>query len=299
MAEMDEKNAKRYDGIVYNINGLNVVFPILAYKLFGDGKVIVHSHNSGEMDGKRNPLIKLIRMVNKFIINQITDVRLACSKRAGEYIFNGNFDIIRNGIDVEKFRYSKAARKKLRLEYGLENKFIIGHIGRFSYQKNQEKIVEIMSYVKNERLDAVLFLIGDSKGNENIVKKIKELININQLEDYVRIENAKTNIEDYYSMFDVFVLPSRFEGLPLVGVEAQASGLPCYFSDKITDEISITENAHFIELDKQSSEWAKTIIKDNYYKDVIDRDDFYRKVYEAGYSVKDQLEKIQKIYADI
>ncbi len=292
-------NAKRYDGIVYNINGLNVAFPVLAYKLFGNGKVIVHSHNSGEMDGKDNPIIKFIRMINRFIINQITDIRLACSKRAGEYIFNKKFEIIRNGIDVKKYRYSKFARKRLRIEYGVENKFIIGHVGRFSFQKNQEKLIEIISNIKNAGIEVLLFLIGDRKGNEEFAKKIEELIKKNQLVDYVIIENPKTNIEDYYSMFDVFILPSRFEGLPLVGVEAQAAGLPCYFSDKITKEISITRNAHFIELDKNSAEWANIIIKENYNKDLTDRELFYQEVGDAGYSIQEQIEKIQKIYANI
>ena len=166
-------NAPKYDALVFNMNGLNVIFPALVYKIFGRGKLIIHSHNSGEIDGNFSPVMQGIRFINKKILNRIADIRLACSILAGRYLYdNMKFEVIRNGIDTERFRFDKSARLRLRNKYNLSDKMIIGHIGRFSYQKNQEFLIPLIAELKKINKNVVLFMIGDCKSDQSLFKRV-------------------------------------------------------------------------------------------------------------------------------
>lgn len=289
-------NASKYDAMVFNMNGLNVIFPALAYKIFGGKKLIIHSHNSGEIDGNFSRVMQGIRFVNKKILNRIVDIRLACSLLAGRYLYNDvKFEVIRNGIDTKRFCFDKSARLRLRNKYNLSGKMIIGHIGRFSYQKNQEFLIPLIAELKKINKDVVLFMIGDCKSDQPLFEKVSGLINEYDVNDNVIVESPKENINEYYSMFDVFVLPSRFEGLPLVGVEAQSSGACCFFSDSISKELSITPLAHYLPT-TQASLWAGEILNTPLPKE---RDIFAKMVKENGFDVLDQVKKIEKIIEKI
>ncbi len=289
-------NAAKYDAMVFNMNGLNVIFPALAYKIFSGKKLIIHSHNSGEIDGNFSRVMREIRFVNKKILNRIVDIRLACSLLAGRYLYNDvKFEVIRNGIDTKRFCFDKSARLRLRNKYNLSGKMIIGHIGRFSYQKNQEFLIPLIAELKKINKDVVLFMIGDCKSDQPLFEKVSGLINEYDVNDNVIVESPKENINEYYSMFDVFVLPSRFEGLPLVGVEAQSSGACCFFSNSISKELSITPLAHYLPT-TQASLWAGEILNTPLPKE---RDIFAKMVKENGFDVLDQVKKIEKIIEKI
>lgn len=291
-----KENARKYDAFVYNINGLNVSFPIIAYKIFGRGKVIIHSHNSGEMDGNNSILLKVIRAFNKLIINQVVDKRLACSVLAGKYIFGDNQDvqIIHNGIEIYKYKFNSEKRAYLRKKYGLSNFFILGHVGRFSYQKNQEFLLDIIYRLHKKEPRAMLFMIGDQSGDINLANRINKTIQEKNMQDYVILETPKMNLNEYYSAFDAFLLPSRFEGLPLVGIEAQTAGLQCFFSDKISKEVAVTPFANFLSIDNNSlEEWVDTILAKNY---TYHRERAPEFVKNAGYDLRDQIMKIEEIY---
>lgn len=291
-----KNNAPQYDAFVYNINGLNVSFPVLAYKIFGQGKVIVHSHNSGEMDGNNSIILKVIRAFNKFIINRVVDKRLACSVLAGRYIFGNKHDvqIIHNGIEINKYKFNLDKRRYLRNKYGLNNCFVLGHVGRFSYQKNQEFLLDIIYCLHRKNHRALLFMIGDQSGDLNLASKIDKMIQERNMQDYVILETPKMNLNEYYSLFDAFLLPSRFEGLPLVGIEAQTAGLQCFFSDRISREVAITPLANFLSIDNNSSEeWVHAILTKNY---TYNRKKAPRLVKNAGYDLCDQIKKIEEIY---
>lgn len=289
-------NAPKYDALVFNMNGLNVIFPALVYKIFGRGKLIIHSHNSGEIDGNFSPVMQGIRFINKKILNRIADIRLACSILAGRYLYdNMKFGVIRNGIDTERFRFDKSARLKLRNKYNLSDKMIIGHIGRFSYQKNQEFLIPLIAELKKINKNVVLFMIGDCKSDQSLFKRVSDLINKYGVTDNVILESPKENINEYYSMFDVFVLPSRFEGLPLVGVEAQSSGVCCFFSDSISKELAITPLAHYLPI-THASLWASEILNTPIS---YERNIFAKMVKENGFDILDQVIKVEKILENI
>lgn len=294
-----ERNASQYDALVYNINGLNVSFPLLAYKLFGKGKIIVHSHNSGEMDGNNSFFFKIIRMFNKFVINKVVDIRLACSILTGKYIFGDNKDvqIIHNGIEIDKYRFDPKKRDCLRKKYKLNNHFVLGHVGRFSYQKNQEFLLDVIYNLHKIDPRVILFMIGDQTGDSTLATKIRQLIEERQMQEYVILESPKMNLNEYYSAFDAFLLPSRFEGLPLVGVEAQTAGLKCFFSDKISKEVAITSLVNFIGIDTNSTnKWVDSILSQDYSYERKEAPDFVKK---AGYDLRDQIIRIEEIYEDL
>lgn len=291
-----KKNASRYDALVYNINGLNISFPVLAYKIFGSGEVIIHSHNSGEMDGNDSLLLKTIRLVNKFIINQVVDKRLACSKLAGRYIFGNkkNIQIIHNGIEINKYKFNPQKRSYIRSQYGLDNCLVLGHVGRFSYQKNQEFLLDVIYNLHKKDPRTILFMIGDQTGNPELAAKVYNIIEERKMQEYVIIESPKMNLNEYYSAFDVFLLPSRFEGLPLVGIEAQTAGLRSFFSDTISREVAITPFSNFLGIDDDSvNEWVNSILSQKYPYDRESAPDFVKK---AGYDLHDQIIKIEEIY---
>ena len=134
------QHARDYAAITYNMNGLNVAFPLLAFRLFSRGRIVVHSHNSGEMDGKKGRVIRLLRSFNRFLIGRLAEVRLACSREAGAYLFGKRpFMVVRNGIDAQAFAFQPEVRERKRRELGLgPQDFVLGHVGRVSYQKQPE-----------------------------------------------------------------------------------------------------------------------------------------------------------------
>ncbi len=286
------KIATEYDAVIYNVNGLNLVFPILAAKLFGSKKIIVHSHNSGEMDGKNGKLVSIIRKLNKKMLNMVVDERVACSSRAGKYLFDDRkFTIIKNGIDLDRYKYNAHKRHEIRVKYNLGNSFVMGHIGRFSYQKNQEFLIDIFKEVHAHIDESRLLIVGDENSDIELSKTVHDKVRLYNLEDVVIFAGMNSNTEDYYSAFDCFVLPSRFEGLPLVGIEAQASGLPCFFSDTISDELRITELANFISIRESPMLWYEKILNNRNDK----RDGIYRELKKKGYDIDSQIDEILKI----
>ena len=165
-------------------------------------------------------------------------------------------EIINNAIDIEKFIFNQNIREKIRKQLNVEDKFVIGHIGRFSYQKNHEFLVDMFKNISNENSEAVLLLIGEGNLKEKIVQKVKE----NNLEEKVIFLGTVKNINEIMQAMDVFVLPSYYEGLPVVGIEAQASGIDCFFSDTITTELKINDNVKFLNINN-TKEWCENIMK--------------------------------------
>ena len=243
---------KKYRIVHSNINTLSV-FPLYAAKKAGVPVRIAHSHStSNPKEWKKNLLKNALRPFSK---KYATDY-FACSELAGRYLFGdktfnkGEVKIIHNAIDVEKFKYDPEARKKLRKEIGIKDSdFVIGHIGRFVEQKNHRFLIDIFAEVKKEKKNAKLVLVGQGPLREEIEEKVKNL----GLEKDVFFLGQRSDTNKLYSVFDVFCLPSLYEGLPVVGVEAQANGVPCVFSDRITKEIFASRNLEIIDIDDLSS----------------------------------------------
>ena len=252
---------------------------------------IAHSHNSKINFDFKWPIKQYCRSHMK---KASTDF-WGCGELAVEFYFgkeiaqNKKYTLIRNAIEEERFVYREEVRERLRREYAVENKLVLGHVGRFMYQKNHTFLIDIFAKVHEKNKDTVLLLIGEGELEEKIKHKIKGL----GLWDDVIFTGSIPNVNEMYQMMDVFILPSLYEGLPVVGIEAQASGIPCIFSDTVTEEVKITDVAEFVPLTATTDVWADTILK---YSRGFRRKNRTEDIIRAGYSIHTEAEKMQNLY---
>jgi glycosyltransferase involved in cell wall biosynthesis len=228
-------------------------------------------------------------------MNTVSNVKFACSKDAGRWLYGKNADskyditIINNAIDTEKFIFNPEVREKYRKDLGISGKFVIGHIGRFSPQKNHGFLIDIFSEVVKKNNDSVLLLVGDGELRGEISQKIDKL----GLSKNVILTGIRSDIPQLLWSMDAFVLPSLYEGFPVVGIEAQAAGLPCFFSDQITAAAKITQNVHFINLLYSPGDWACEIIQHTagyVYPDTS------AQLKASGFDVKEATNRLQELY---
>lgn len=276
------------------------VFPLRVAKKAGVPIRIAHSHStSNKKEWKRNLIKNILRPFSKVYANQF----FACSQLSGKWLFgkkaflNDNVKIINNAIDLEKFEYNEEVRKKIREKLNVsEDTILIGHIGRFVTQKNHEFLIDVFNEMiknrKQETLNLKLILIGQGNLKENIIEKINDL----GLQDYVIFTGQINNVSDYYNAMDIFVLPSLYEGLPVVGIEAQANGLLCEFSTDMTKETKILNTTRFISLKKTSQNWAKMILED--YKN-FKRIDSFEEMTKNNFNIKEEAKKLEEYYVEI
>ena len=230
--------------------------PVIVAKRQKIKHIIIHSHNSNTPSGL---LRKLLNALNKPFLHLGTDF-FACSKLAGEWLFGKNFlkkhelKIINNAVDIDKYKFNAQTRENIRNELECREKFVIGHVGRFCYQKNHDFLINVFYEVQKEDKDMILLLIGEGELKEEIQEKVKKL----NIQDNVIFLGTTNKVQNYLQAMDLFVLPSRFEGLPVVGIEAQASGTKCLFSNNITKETKIVDNTEFLDLNVQ--EWKNAIL---------------------------------------
>jgi len=187
-------------------------------------------------------------------------VKMEPSKLEAEYTFgkkgSSNVHILHNGVDLRVFHYDVEGRKSIREEFSLNDKFVIGHIGRLHKQKNHEYLLKVFCEIRKQRPDAILMLVGIGELEESIRKRIREL----EIEPYVIFTGLRFDIPQLLSAMDVFVFPSFHEGLPNTVIEAQSTGLPCVISDAITKEADITGLVKYIPLNISPTEWASVAI---------------------------------------
>ncbi len=250
---------------------------------------IAHSHNNNfEMDSKY-PIRMLLK---KMIKGNATDL-FACSSEAFEFMFGLKCKegaVVNNAIDTSKFKFSREIRIEKRKELGIDNKFVVGHIGRFHFQKNHEFLIDIFKKVYDKDKDAVLVLIGAGADEEKIKMKVSDL----GLDEAVKFLGVRSDISDLMQTMDVFVLPSRFEGLGIVLIEAQATGLKCFTSDKVVpEEAKVTDLLEFIALEKSAEFWANEILR---YKSGYERKDTTQQIIDAGFEIQSVAKRLQEFY---
>ena len=243
-----------------HINALSV-FPLFAAKLAGVPVRIAHSHStSNKKEWKKNLIKNILRPFSKAFA---TDY-MCCSEHAGRWLFGnkeydkGSVYILNNAIDLDIFKYNKKIRKAKRNEIGISNNTkVIGHVGRFVEQKNHTFIIDIFNEVHKEDNNTILLLAGQGPLEPKIKEKVIEL----GLEESVKFLGQRNDIEDLYQAFDIFLFPSIYEGLGLVLIEAQSSGLNCVASTEVPSKAKITNLLTFLDLDGNFNEWTNTIIK--------------------------------------
>ena len=267
------------------------VFPLRIAKKAGVPIRIAHSHStSNKKEWKRNLIKNILRPFSKVYANQF----FACSELSGRWLFgekafkNNKIKIINNAIDLEKFKFNKEIRNKIREKLNiLEDTVLIGHIGRFVTQKNHEVFNDIYKGRKNSKL----ILIGQGNLKKKIVKKVEEL----GLKDNVIFTGQINNVSDYYNAMDIFILPSLYEGLPVVGIEAQANGLLCEFSTDMTKETKVLNTTRFISLKETPENWAKIILED--YKN-FKRKDSFDEMTENNFNIIKEAKKLEEYYIE-
>ena len=227
--------------------------PLKAAKKAGVPVRIAHSHNTSIDKDFKLPL----KLYYKSRITTVSNYYCACGEEAGKFLFPGKeYSVIPNAIETDKFRYDETIREKKRKELGINDELVFGHVGRISYQKNHKFLIEIFSEILRKNSNGLLLLIGVGEKEEEVRKQIEGL----GISNKVRFLGNRSDVYELYQAMDAFILPSFFEGIPVVGVEAQYAGLPCFFSDKVPGEVAFSGNCSFISLNKNSSQWADGIL---------------------------------------
>lgn len=286
---------KNYDIIHIDTDDLNRVNILFYAMLAGVPCRIMHSHNS---DGNRNGLLssRVIRKLMRYCIGLFATEYVACSKAAAQWMFPkkklNQVKILNNGIDSLKFKFSNEKRKKIRDELGLEGNYVIGNIGRFSEQKNHAFLINVIKKVYDADKSIRLVLIGAGELEENIKRQISEL----ELDGVVQLLGVRDNVEDYLCAMDLFVLPSVWEGLGIVNIEAQANGLFCLVSDQVAREAKISDNIKFLRLNEEI--WYENIILLRNTNNEIERDKMWYAAKKNNYDIKDSSKELLEIYSN-
>ncbi len=240
-----------------NLNTLSV-FSLFAALCCGTKYRILHNHTtSSPVEKKRDLFKKILRPFNVMLTNR----PCACSELAARWMYgdkavdSGNVKIFNNGVEIDKYKFSSEYRNEIRKEFKIENKKVIGHVGRFVTTKNHLFIIDLFERYCSICDDAILLLVG----NGELFEKVKACVDEKGLSDKVIFAGIRNDVFKFYSAFDVFILPSLYEGLPVVGMEACASGVPVLLSDEITRECAVTDIVSFLPI-TDAKVWADAIL---------------------------------------
>ena len=256
---------KQHPYQIVHINSGNFFFDLVVAKAVKDAgikNIIVHSHS---VEDPRDSALKkaTIQMLKPTLERQLT-ARCACSTSAARYMFldrivdEGGVNIVRNGMEVKKFEYNEAVREDVRRELGIQDKHVLGHVGRFFPGKNQAFLVKVFARLAERDPYAVLILVGDGEELPRVREQVKQM----GLVDSVYFLGVRTDVQRYYQAFDAFAFPSMWEGLGMVLVEAQIAGLHCVASTGVPKEADVTGNVVFYDLtDADIDRWAEAIAK--------------------------------------
>ena len=256
---------------------------------------IFHSHNT-KTSG--HGIEVLVKEFWQYRGRYYTDYFFACGQEAGEWLFGKKivsgkrFYLVKNAIDVEKFAYDSKKREQLRKEMGLTEKYVVGNVGSFTTQKNHDFLLKAFREARNLRENAVLYLVGQGPLKEEIVKSIADL----GLQDDVILAGTTSSVQDAYLIMDVFAFPSLHEGLPLVLIEAQATGVPCVVSkDRVTPEVKVTNSIEFLSLDEGVKVWGSRVLE----VEARGRKSHLKEVVDAGYDVEQTALWLRGFYLKI
>jgi glycosyltransferase involved in cell wall biosynthesis len=240
--------------------------PLLAGKRAGVPVRIAHSHNTAiDRDFKY-----VLKRYFQYKLPSVTTQFMACGVEAGNFLFPGkNVFVLPNAIDAQQFRFKRDVRERVRQQLGFRDEFVVGHVGRFSPQKNHTFLIRIFAEVARRDSQAVLLLIGTGEGQTGIRQMVQQY----HLDGRVRFLGNRSDVYELYQAMDVFVLPSLYEGIPVVGIEAQFANLPCIFSDQTPEEVKFSRKSQFVPLKVTEDDWAEMILKardDDRYADALD-----------------------------
>lgn len=295
-----ENNANNYTAIWVNFCNLTNLDYLKYAKKYNIKCRIMHSHNSQNMASK---IHLIVHKINKIFVGKYATDFWACSDDAGRWFFNSKimksdkYRVINNAIDMERFGFSLESRDKIRNELELNDKLVIGNIGRLHFQKNHTFILDVFKEILEKEKNAVLLLVGQGEEEENIKKKIKDL----EIENNVKMLGIRKDVPELLHAMDIFLFPSVFEGFGLALLEAQGSGVKCFTSkDVVPEDVNVTNKVKFISLEKEAKYWAEEIF--NSKSEILDREnniiEIKQIMSEKGYDIKTEAMKLQKYFEE-
>lgn len=282
------RHAKDYNAIHFCGGNLSSIAPIEYASKYGIPNIIVHSHNSS-CDGLFN---NILHRINRKLVNRYVTNRLACSSSAAKWFWGTKETlIVANGINLNKFAFDHSSRVSTRQSLGVrEDDILIGHIGRFEPVKNHTKLVSIFCSLHSVNKHSKLCLIGVGKE----IDKIKEMVRHMGLSDHVLFMGSINDVSPFLRAMDVFVMPSLFEGMPFVLLEAQTSGLPCVVSSVVNREVKILPHFEFLDLNDPDSVWVRAVL-DSIPK-ATKREIGKTYLLNAGFSINQTIDELVNIY---
>ena len=254
---------------------------------------IAHSHLTEQNRDKLK--IGILNCLNP-LLKSITTGYFACGEKAGQYMWGDrivnsqNLYVMNNAIDINHFRFCDKTRTEYRNRLGVSNKTVIGHVGRFDQQKNHAFLINVFYKYKRLHNNAVLVLIGTGTLEHEIHRQAEQY----GIGDDVLFLGLRDDVAELFNSFDCFVLPSLYEGLPVVGIEAQTNGVPCVFSDAITDEVKLLDSTTFLSLNESDDKWCAEIeyamLKSK------NRENAYLIAAQKGFSIDIEAERLKDYY---
>lgn len=256
---------------------------------------ISHSHNMFLGNGRFSPK-EILRKLLREPLKKVSTHNFACSKDAAiwlygeEYWNDGKVKVLPNAINVTNFSYNIDVRNAYRKEFGLEDAFVVGHVGRFQEQKNHTFLLDIFAKIAEKQENARFFLVGDGELRPQMEEKAKQL----GIWDKLIFTGVREDVPVLLQMMDAFVFPSLYEGLGIVLIEAQTAGLPCFTSrDVVPEEVKVTDLVHFISLEESAEHWADEVLK---CKDAYLREARNQEIKLAGYDIIEAAERLETFY---
>ena len=279
----------KYDIVHINSGAFFFTFQVaIICKLRRIKKIVVHSHNTHNIIGLKKVLIKLLSPLYRKMI----DVKLTCSTEAAKSLFTKTEDVVvlKNGIDIEKFKFNENARVEYRKKLEIEEKIVYGHVGRFEIQKNHEFLIDLFYELQKKQDDAVLLLVGNGTLEQYIKDKVHNL----NIDNKVIFLGFRDDINILLNCMDIFIFPSLYEGLPVTIIEAQTSGLPVFVSNGISEETKINHNFYKIN-SFDVGQWISSILN----IELSERTNSYKDTIKAGYDIKDTCKSLERIYKSL
>ena len=275
----------RFDVVHIHGNSGTMLIEVVLAKICRVKNIIIHAHSTSTNHPIINGLLKVPMM-------HLADTCLACSKAAGDWLYGKHpYIILNNAIDLNRFRFDENSRIKYREEFGVKEEFLIGHIGHFTPPKNHFFLIDIFHEFHKLEPNSKLLLLSDGPRFQQVKAKVADL----GLQDAVIFAGSRSDVAGIYSAMDFFILPSLWEGLGMVLIEAQASGLPVLASDVVPKEAICTECMVCKPLADGAAEWARQVQIMKKYRH--DRNfDTYTRIVENGFDIHMEVEKLRQIY---
>ena len=287
-------NAQEYIAIWENTCALNNIDYLKYAKKYNIKYRIIHAHNTKIMQKKliKKTLFTILHYFNKLIISKYATDFWACSEKAGKFFYtekirkSNKYKIINNAIDTEKFKFNGQIRNEYRKKMNLEDKIVIGNVGRLHFQKNQNFLIDVFNEIYKENKNVELILVGGGEDRKLLEDKVKNL----HIEQAVKFLGIRNDVNNLIQAMDIFVFPSYFEGLSVTLIEAYASGIKIIASkEAINDKKMIFENVKRVSLKEDIVIWKKRII--DKINNVI--------LYDREKESENNIENIKKIGFDI